>query len=291
MQKHFELDYNKLVQKKLATTDKHSAMAQSIGGNFVHFGIFQRELLLQHGLKATDTLLDVGCGAGRLANALKELPQLNYIGIDVVQELLDYAQEICARPDWEFIKLTDFKIPLKDNSVDMVTAFSVFTHLLHEESYAYLAEFRRVLRPGGKIIFTFLDFDIPAHWSVFASNLLQLNERVHLNQFIDPRAIEVWCKHLQFNIEGIFPGDQPHIHLSETVAAEDGTFYRGKVALGQSICVLQKPIEATNYIYAALPEDFNIDKYLELNPDVAAVSIDPAVHFIVHGQFENRRFK
>jgi SAM-dependent methyltransferase len=290
MQKHFEADYNKLVQKNLAETDRHSAMAQSIGGNFKHFGIFQRELLCQHGLKANDTILDVGCGAGRLANALKDMPQLSYIGIDVVQDLLDYAQELSDRADWAFIKVTDFKIPLENNSVDMVTAFSVFTHLLHEESYAYLAEFRRVLKPGGKIVFTFLDFNIPAHWSVFASNLIQLNDRVHLNQFIDPRAIQVWCQHLQLDVEGIFPGDQPSIKLRETVEAEDGTFHRGTVALGQSISVLQKPNDASTTIHAILPIDFDVEKYLELNPDIAAANMDPAVHYIIHGQFENRRF-
>ena len=291
MKKHFEEDYNKLVKNNLLLTDKHSAMAQSIGGNFYHFGIFQRELLLQHGLKADATLVDVGCGSGRLANALKDMPELNLIGVDVVQDLLDYAQEICQRDDWKFIKSTDFKIPLENNSVDMVTAFSVFTHLLHEETYVYLAEMRRILKPGGKIIFSFLDFSIPEHWVVFSSNLLQIHERVHLNQFIAPEAIEIWCQHLQLSIEGIFSGNQPHIQLSETVSDEEGNFYRGKVALGQSVCVIEKPKDSNNRIYATLPEGFDAQRYLELNPDIAVAKLDPAVHYLSHGQFENRPLK
>lgn len=79
MKKHFEDDYNKLVKTKLSVTDKKSAMEQSIGGNFHHFGILQRELLLQQGLKQDDEILDIGCGSGRLANALKEMPDLTYI--------------------------------------------------------------------------------------------------------------------------------------------------------------------------------------------------------------------
>lgn len=291
MQKHFEQDYNKLVQNKLASTDKHDAMTQSIGGNFLHFGIFQRELLVQHGLQPNHTLLDIGCGSGRLANALKEMPDLKYIGIDVVQDLLDYAREICNRPDWQFIKLTNFRLPLEDNSVDFVSAFSVFTHLLHEESYAYLAEFRRVLKPGGKVIFSFLDFDIPEHWAIFTFNLIQIQDRIHHNQFIDPRAIEVWCHHLQMTIEGIFPGNIPHIQLRETVAAEDGNFFRGKVALGQSVCVLQKTLDAQVVIKTTLPDHFNAESYLALNPDIAASAIDPGVHYLMHGQFENRRYQ
>lgn len=291
MKNHFEKDYNKLVSDKLSLHDKEKAMADSIGGNFVHFGIFQRELLVQHGLKPTDTIVDVGCGSGRLANALKELESLKYTGIDVVQELLDYAKQICNRKDWTFYKATDLKIPLPDHSADWISCFSVFTHLLHEESYAYLAEMRRVLKPGGKIAFSFLDFSIPNHWTVFTSNLCQLGDRVHLNQFMDEQAIKVWCQHLQFEIEGIFPGNQPHIGLKEPITSKDGKTYRNKVALGQSVCILKKPTHCKNTIYALLPKEFDAQTYLALNPDVADSNIDPAVHFLTCGQYENRRIK
>jgi ubiquinone/menaquinone biosynthesis C-methylase UbiE len=290
MKKHFEKDYNRLVKEKLSVDNRKDAMEQSIGGNFHHFGILQRELLLQQGLRDDNIVLDIGCGSGRLANSLKAMPNIKFIGIDVVQELLDYANEICQRDDWKFIKATNLKIPLDDNSVDVVTSFSVFTHLLHEETYAYLAEMRRVLKPGGKIIFSFLDFSVPEHWSVFASNLIQLNDRVHLNQFIDHQAIKIWCQHLQLDIENIFPGNQPYIQLNEPVEGENGEIYQGKVTLGQSVCVIQKPKGSDNTIYAILPDDFNPQKYLELNPDVAEAKIDPKVHFIACGQLENRKY-
>jgi SAM-dependent methyltransferase len=291
MSKHFEEDYNTLVKSKLLITDKHNAMAQSIGGNFYHFGIFQRELLLQQGLKENDTVLDIGCGSGRLANALKDMSGLTLIGIDVVDDLLDYAKELCQRDDWSFIKSTDFKIPMEDNSVDMVTCFSVFTHLLHEETYAYLAEVRRVLKPGGKIVFSFLDFSIAEHWSVFVSNLIQIEEHVHLNQFIDPQAIQIWCGHLDLTVEAIFSGNQPYIDLKAPVKGENGEVFEGKVSLGQSVCIAQKPENGKARVLAIPPAGFDRDRYLELNPDIAKAGFDPAVHFIAHGQFENRPIK
>ncbi len=289
MQKHYEADYQQLVSQKLSKVSKEQAMAESIGGNFLHFGIFQRELLLQQGLAPHGCLLDIGCGSGRLANALKNFPNLKYIGLDVVPELLSYAQEITAREDWQFNKQSGFKLALENNSVNMVTAFSVFTHLLHEESFAYLAEIRRVLKPGGKFVFSFLDFAIPEHWAVFTANVLQIHD--HLNQFIDPRMIEVWCQHLQLDIIGVFPGNEGHIPLSEPVTDAQGKIHSGLVALGQSVCVIQKPVDSTATIYAMLPEDFDAERYLALNPDIAAAGIDPRVHFITHGQFENRRLK
>lgn len=286
--KHFDSDYNKLVKEKLKSNNKDEAMSQSIGGNFYHFGIFQRELLLQQGLEENHRLLDFGCGSGRLANALKASKNIDYIGIDVVQDLLDYAKTICARDDWSFIKSTDFVLPLEDDSLDMIACFSVFTHLLHEETYVYLAEMRRILKPGGKIIFSFLDFSIPDHWAVFSSNLIQLQDHVHLNQFIDPQAIHIWCKHLQLDVIHIFPGNQPYISLSHPITSENGEVHKDKVSLGQSICVVQKPINSRGKIYTSPPPEFDGARYLKLNPDVAKSGISPDVHYISCGQFENR---
>jgi len=55
--------------------DFDSAMQKSIGGEFEAMGIMERELLVQHGLKKDGFVIDVGCGAGRLA-----LPLSDYLG-------------------------------------------------------------------------------------------------------------------------------------------------------------------------------------------------------------------
>ena len=36
----------------------------------------------------------------------------------------------------------------------MVCAFSVFTHIEHEDSYLYLEEALRIVRPGGRFVFS-----------------------------------------------------------------------------------------------------------------------------------------
>ena len=288
--KHFESDYNRLVEHKLASRDRDDAMAESIGGNFSHFGLFQRALLLQLGLPSDGHLLDVGCGSGRLAHALKDLESLEYTGIDVVQNLLDYASDICGNPVWRFVKSTDFKLPLENGSVDMAVAFSLFTHLLHEETYAYLAEMRRVLKPGGRLVFSFLDFSVPEHWTVFASNLAHMDNRVHLNQFISASMIEAWAEHLHLNVDAIHPGDTPYIDLPEPITSDSGEVFSGKVSLGQSLCVLSRPPDSPETLLAVVPDDFDAGRYLSNNPDVAASGMDPKVHYILHGQFENRKW-
>lgn len=42
---------------------------------------------------------------------------------------------------------------------------------------------------------------------------------------------------------------------------------------------------------ATLPEDFNGEDYLDLNPDVKAAGVDPAEHYLTYGCAENRAYK
>jgi len=147
------------------------AAKQAVGGDFEAIGLVLRETLVHHGLGKHAYLIDVGCGSGRLANPLSEFLEGKYLGIDVVPDLLSYARNLVQRPDWRFEIAKGLTIPEQDQQADMVCFFSVFTHLLHEESYVYLREARRVLRPGGKIVLSFLDFRMEGHWSIFERNI------------------------------------------------------------------------------------------------------------------------
>jgi serralysin len=40
-----------------------------------------------------------------------------------------------------------------------------------------------------------------------------------------------------------------------------------------------------------LPNDFNARNYLRLNPDLAALKVDPVLHYQMHGQAEQRPYK
>ena len=237
---HFRADYNWLVEGFLATMPRNEAMAKAIGGDFLPFGIVQRNVLLQNGLSSDAFLIDLGCGSGRTAYGLRDLPGLNYLGTDVVEALLEHARAICSRPDWEFVTAPGLSIPASDAVADVVCAFSLFTHLLHEESYVYLAEAQRVLKPGGFAIFTFLDFAISSHWAVFETNLERIGLPGHLNQFIDPVAIRVWSKHLGFEVVAIRGGDEYYARLDEPVTLDDGRVFTDVATLGQSLAVLRK---------------------------------------------------
>lgn len=218
-----------------------AALMAAVGGDFIPMGRLEYHLLRSLDLGAKDFVIDVGCGSGRLACQLAELTELRYLGTDVVAELLDCAQRLARRSDWSY-RLTDgTTIPCADAAADIVCFFSVFTHLLHEDSYRYLAEARRVLRPGGRIVFSFLEFRIPYHWSVFEHSVTHRDSVVHLNQFIDRDGIHAWAGHLGLTVESIADGDKPHIPLSEVIRFDNGTVMTDKGNLGQSVAVLRKP--------------------------------------------------
>jgi SAM-dependent methyltransferase len=214
-------------------------MQLAVGGEFEAIGILERELLIRFGLKKNGYIIDVGCGSARLAKPLSEYLSGKYLGIDIVPELVEYSRNLVKRPDWRFEVAEGLSIPEEDCKADMVCFFSVFTHLLHEQSYVYLQEAKRVLKPDGKIIFSFLEFAIPSHWTVFESNIRNINTDKHpLNMFISRDAIEAWALHLNLKVQLIERGNEPHIPLSHPVVFENGTVVEGKGNLGQSVCVL-----------------------------------------------------
>jgi len=233
---HFRSSYKKHVKNLKSKYDEERAMSLAVGGEFEAIGKLEKALLVQYGLEPTHTVIDVGCGSGRLAFQLKEYLTSRYIGLDVVEDLLRYAERICQRDDWEFKTASGLSIPEPSESAELVCFFSVFTHLLHEESYQYLEDAKRVLKPGGKIIFSFLEFRIPSHWMVFETAVRDTNPNKVSTQFLSRDAIEAWVDHLGLRIATIHDGDKPYIKLHEVIREESGEEVKG--TLGQSVCVL-----------------------------------------------------
>ena len=228
------------VVKVLKQSHSHDeAVKLAVGGEFDAVGRLLLDALVYHGLRETDYLIDVGCGSGRLAKPLSTYLAGKYLGIDVVPELVDYAQKLASRPDWRFELASGLKIPEEDQKADMVCFFSVVTHLLHEESFVYLKEAKRVLKPGGKIVVSFLDFRMPGHWPYFENNIKDIGIGSHpMNVFTCPDMFRAWAKHLDLDVEMIRDGDEPYVPLREAVKFQDGSIVKDRSAFGQSVCVM-----------------------------------------------------
>ncbi len=236
--------YEGLVEHSKTVYDREDAMRYAIGGQFEAMGIIERELLRFYGLDPDHYLIDVGCGAGRLAKPLSAYLRGPYLGTEIVAELRDYGRDLAARPDWRFELVEGLTIPEEPDRADMICFFSVFTHLLHEQTYMYLEEAKRVVKPGGKIVFSFLEFAEPAHWDVFEGTLADSRgPQIHpLNVFVERPAIDAWARHLDLHVDDVRRGGDHFVPLPHPLVLENGTVLQDYANLGQSVCVLSRPL-------------------------------------------------
>jgi SAM-dependent methyltransferase len=100
------------------------------------------------------TLLDFGTGWARIARCfLRDVRAENIIGVDVSPELVAVCQANFPGP--RFLCCDPMPpLPLGDASVDFVVGYSVFSHLSEAACRAWMAEFARVLKPGGMVALT-----------------------------------------------------------------------------------------------------------------------------------------
>jgi ubiquinone/menaquinone biosynthesis C-methylase UbiE len=205
---HFVEDYEKLIAHLVATHPIDEAMALAVGGgDFRIMGQMEADILDAAGLAPGMRVVDLGCGSGRLASVLHERGKVSYVGIDIIQALLDYAKT--RAPGYEFLRHRELGIPQQDSSAQMVSAFSLFTHLLQAETFIYLQEAVRILAPGGKIVFSFLEFSEPRHWTIFEHTVAATRgaRGDHLNMFLERSAIELWAAKLGLSVERYFAAD------------------------------------------------------------------------------------
>jgi SAM-dependent methyltransferase len=97
--------------------------------------------------------LDFGCGAGRLTRPLAERYELA-VGVDIAPEMLELAERDNPVADrCRFVRNTEPDLALfADGEFDLVYSTIVLQHLPRRLIRAYLAEFARVVRPGGVVI-------------------------------------------------------------------------------------------------------------------------------------------
>jgi SAM-dependent methyltransferase len=159
-------------------TTLEGAILRTTGAADLDFGSVELSILNAAGLREIGYVIDVGCGSGRLGLALRSFPNIKFMGIDIVPEMIAFASEKCERPDWRFLVVKGLSIPESDSVADYVSFFSVITHLKPQGSLQYLRDAKRTLRRGGKIVASFLDRNVKDHHRLAGGRLRQLAHRI-----------------------------------------------------------------------------------------------------------------
>jgi len=135
-------------------------------------------LLVAYGMTADASVLDAGCGYGRLALGILHSTDHrgSYLGFDILPRQIAWCRTTITPtfPKMRFVHLdirngrynpkgtiepTEASFPARSARTDVCALFSVFTHLYRPDVERYLHEIHRVLRPGGVAITTWLLFD------------------------------------------------------------------------------------------------------------------------------------
>lgn len=89
-------------------------------------------------------VLDAGCGTGYGTHLLSGKSSFT-LGIDYAPQALEYARAHYAGERLAFVAMNCHRLAVRDAWFDWIVSLEVFEHL--EDSDAFLAECRRVLRP------------------------------------------------------------------------------------------------------------------------------------------------
>lgn len=107
-------------------------------------------------LRPGDTVLEVGCGTGAVARTARARvgPGGRVLGIDPSAEMIAVARRKAARKhlDIDFRVAGIEALPFPDASVDVALSSLMMHHLPGDLKQTGLAEVRRVLKPGGRLV-------------------------------------------------------------------------------------------------------------------------------------------
>jgi ubiquinone/menaquinone biosynthesis C-methylase UbiE len=124
-------------------------------------------------LRSGMNILDVGAGTGLTSISIARMlsKECTILGIEPVDEMIERARSNITKESLHDVitmkKGTGEDIPCRDGSFDLITCTFALRHMDSEKA---LREFRRVSKPGGRIVIA--DICAPEKWRTFYGKIL-----------------------------------------------------------------------------------------------------------------------
>lgn len=158
--------------------DRYRGYAPHYDRSYRRYTAWSRSIVMDAiaDVSAPARVLDVCCGTGVVTAALSDrFPGAEVIGLDLSQEMLGRARERLDALGLNDVPLREApaeRLPVASESVDLLICANAF-HLI-ERQQPTLAEFARVLVPGGRVLI--LD------WTMESASMRLLVRWLHLTQ-------------------------------------------------------------------------------------------------------------
>lgn len=97
------------------------------------------------------SVLDVGCGTGDMLRRFARAGAGRLVGADASEGMLSVSRELSAgEPAIDFVRASAEELPFEDAGFDLVISCIAFHHF--PQPAASVAEMRRMLKPGGRLL-------------------------------------------------------------------------------------------------------------------------------------------
>ena len=160
-----------------ASYDSVAKLQRDVGGRLL--------TRLAGGNPAATVVLDLGCGTGYFRSGLQaRFPAAAYIGLDLAPGMVAYARDGAAGESLWLVGDAE-ALPLAQCSVDLV--FSSLAIQWCQRPELLFAELARVLKPGGRCVFTTLG---PATLHELRQSWASVDQRQHVNNFLPPSSLQ-----------------------------------------------------------------------------------------------------
>ena len=159
-------------------------------------------------------VLDIGCGAGLLTNALAKVGH-QVSGIDISTKSLTVAKRYDTTCSVDYQTSSAYALPYTNESFDVVCAMDVLEHV--EEPKKLIDEASRVLKPGGQFFFHTFNRNFLSYLLIIKGVdwcVPNAPKNMHVYPlFIKPKELSALCFDAKMNVETMH-GFQPKIFSS-----------------------------------------------------------------------------